>query len=297
MKEGHSYLPEDIETLLQEKAFVDLYPEEKAFVLKHVQSAEEYKRLRALHQHLNANVTDLFDDPGMPDDRVRQNLLAAMQEERLKKQALWLNHLLSLFRLNSDPASPAKAGAFVFLLLVGVFIYYRTNDKPKLRGEGVVVTTDTTKGKIPAPVSSDTPMAKEELAKQVLPTETQKQDHRKPVPKLIAADTTRELLAQHINSSKDSLPVVTLSNDVIATVNGTTTNVVPTIIDSQAVLTTSASAPLLFSSESATSMQYTWTNSSNATYAVVGPTVSIGPVKSRALSADAGFMDLMYSVK
>ncbi|MGL4597383.1 MAG: hypothetical protein ACRCYO_07645, partial [Bacteroidia bacterium] len=180
MKEGHTYLPEDIETLLQEKSFSELYPEEKAFVLKHLQSAEEYERLRALHQHLNASNLDLFDDPGMPDDRVRQNLLAAMQEERRKKRVFWLNGMLPSFRLNSDALKPAMGFAFVLLIGLGTFFYF--NGKTKQYESGVVVKNDSLKNTIPPVVPIDTPISKPELVKQEIPKKQEIKEPQKIAP-------------------------------------------------------------------------------------------------------------------
>ena len=44
--EQEKYDPEDIESLMMHKTFSDLYPEERAFVLKHLDSELEYESMR-----------------------------------------------------------------------------------------------------------------------------------------------------------------------------------------------------------------------------------------------------------
>ena len=46
MKRKFKYDPEDLESLLLNKRFNELYPEEKEFVLRHMDSAEEDASMR-----------------------------------------------------------------------------------------------------------------------------------------------------------------------------------------------------------------------------------------------------------
>jgi hypothetical protein len=296
MKEGHSYLPEDIETLLQEKAFSDLYPEEKAFVLKHVQSAEEYERLRALHQHLNANVMDLFDDPGMPDDRVRQNLLAAMQEERRKKRAFGLNNLLPSFRLNSDSWKPAMGFAFVLVIGLGTYFYF--TNKEKQGGEGIVAKNDTMKNEWPQLIPTDSLTNKPELVKQAIPKNEKTEAPKRLAPNVQVKEPMQQFAVQEPVLTKDSL--LAINNGNTAT-NLFTDIAVP--VDSQSLLTLSNSLPVLTNSATST-MNYTWTSDAGALSnglingaSIATAVFTIGPEKSRALNQDGAYLNLFYVLK
>ena len=44
----HTYEPEDLERLMRTKAFEELLPEERDFVLRHVENSDEYKQVRQL---------------------------------------------------------------------------------------------------------------------------------------------------------------------------------------------------------------------------------------------------------
>lgn len=46
MNENNPYEPEDLEDLLLRKSFVELYPEERDFVLRHLESEAEYESIR-----------------------------------------------------------------------------------------------------------------------------------------------------------------------------------------------------------------------------------------------------------
>ena len=68
MKEELKYDPEDIESLLKHKAFAELYPEEKSFVLKHISNEDEYENLRSTLLEIQAMHRDAQargDSPGM----------------------------------------------------------------------------------------------------------------------------------------------------------------------------------------------------------------------------------------
>lgn len=66
------YISEDFETLLIQKSFEQLLPEEKTFVLQHVQGQEEYDQLRQLF----FQVIELGqeNDDLVPDPKVKQHL-------------------------------------------------------------------------------------------------------------------------------------------------------------------------------------------------------------------------------
>ena len=73
------YQSEDMEMLLMQKEFSELLPEEKAFVLTHLEDEEEYKRMRnLLYQFIE--IEKLPTDG--PDERVKKSLDALFQKEK-----------------------------------------------------------------------------------------------------------------------------------------------------------------------------------------------------------------------
>ena len=54
MERHERYDPEDIESLLSERGFDELLPDERAFVLRHVNGREEYERMRALLHYVRS---------------------------------------------------------------------------------------------------------------------------------------------------------------------------------------------------------------------------------------------------
>lgn len=95
MERREQYDPEDIEALLMERAFEELLPEERAFVLRHLKDADEYEAMRAT---LNA-LRNLHEDnePVVADMAVRENVMAAFREQRRPRLQIWLNSVGALF--------------------------------------------------------------------------------------------------------------------------------------------------------------------------------------------------------
>lgn len=86
------YDPEDIESLMLHKRFEELYPEEREFVLRHVDGADEYESMRRmLHDLLEDR-----DSGGLlePDPAIRRNLMAMFPSEERSGFRIWLNSLL-----------------------------------------------------------------------------------------------------------------------------------------------------------------------------------------------------------
>ncbi len=75
-----SYINEDFETLLVQKSFDQLLPEEKSFVLLHLESSKEYDQLRQLY----LQVIDLGqeDEDLTPDPRVKKSLDALFEVQK-----------------------------------------------------------------------------------------------------------------------------------------------------------------------------------------------------------------------
>lgn len=117
------YDPEDIEALLLNKSFVDLYPEEKLFVLRHINSQEEYAEMR--HTLLNIHNAKNIDDSITPSHKIKEDLMAMMAEK--KPVGFSLNSVL-LFLFPEDvsfykkPAFQFGIGIILILLTLPLFI-------------------------------------------------------------------------------------------------------------------------------------------------------------------------------
>lgn len=89
METNNTYYPEDIEQLLLAKSFKELLPDEKTFVLQHVESKEEYQLMR---QTLLAIKKEVDKNQSIkPKPQTKQDLLALLEQK--KRRAGW-------FRLN-----------------------------------------------------------------------------------------------------------------------------------------------------------------------------------------------------
>lgn len=116
MSEKNTYGPEDIEELLREKAFNELYPEEKEYVLKHVSGEEEYSQLQATLGSVMDSSRDNEFAP--PDPKVKE---ALMNEFRLQHQQqtgrpTW--SLNSLFNWIGSPVLRYAVPSLALILLV-----------------------------------------------------------------------------------------------------------------------------------------------------------------------------------
>ncbi len=115
------YDPEDIESLLRHKQFHELYPEEKEFVLRHVEGEEEYLSLRSTLFLMQDSAKN--DDWLEPDASIKQNLMLQFTREEKKGFFIWLN---SLFAMPQMPQivwykRPTLRYAFAaIMLLVGI---------------------------------------------------------------------------------------------------------------------------------------------------------------------------------
>lgn len=120
------YQSEDIETLLIQKEFSELLPEEKDFVLSHLESETEYTRMRNLLFQLIE--MDSNDIPNGPDENVKKNLDTLFNDSS-KKRTLW----------QSIPFWSISGIAAVFVI---GFFYFR-NPKPSI--EHVAFADNNTK--------------------------------------------------------------------------------------------------------------------------------------------------------
>jgi hypothetical protein len=119
------YDPEDIESLLLHKQFNELYPEEKEFVLRHIESQDEYESLRKtlFEVHNSSNDSDWLE----PDHSLKRDLMAEFAREKRGGFFIWLNTLFSMPTVSDIPwfRRPAFQVAMVSVLVFtgGLFWY------------------------------------------------------------------------------------------------------------------------------------------------------------------------------
>lgn len=120
------YISEDFETLLIQKSFEQLLPEEKTFVLQHVQGQEEYDQLRQLF----FQVIELGqeDDNLVPDPMVKQHL-DKLFEDKSNNMIPWYRQPLFW----SGISGIAALFVFAFLWL------NRQEDSPQLMADNQIV--------------------------------------------------------------------------------------------------------------------------------------------------------------
>lgn len=120
MDKHERYDPEDLESLLSERSFDELLPEERAFVLRHVADGTEYAALRATL----GRIRSLPHEPLEADPDVRDAVLSAFREAHRPRFTIWLNSI-GAWLLPPTPAlwwRPALALATA-ALVVGVAVW------------------------------------------------------------------------------------------------------------------------------------------------------------------------------
>lgn len=130
--ENKMYQTEDIEVLLLQKEFQELLPEERAFILEHIQDEKEYTRMRNLLFQMIEMETDELPDG--PDQRVKQNLDALFIDQN-KSRPLW----------RSIPFWSISGIAAV--LIIGFLFFQKSNPalENKMLADNHIVTQDTLK--------------------------------------------------------------------------------------------------------------------------------------------------------
>lgn len=121
MERHERYDPEDIESLLSQRAFDELLPDERAFVLRHLSGRDEYERMRALLHYVRPDERDRGTIE--PEDRVRTNVLATFRAQQQPQWRVWLNGISLWLAPKETPAvwRPALAfGSLALLVVAGV---------------------------------------------------------------------------------------------------------------------------------------------------------------------------------
>ena len=130
MKTYPKYDPEDIESLMLAKAFEELLPEEKVFVLKHLSSEAEYESMRMLLQES----VRAFDSSRMdPPDALKHRVMNRYRAKYAPPQhsGFWMN--LYLFFRNVVLKKPhfALAAASV-LIFAGAYFWIIPQDSSEM---------------------------------------------------------------------------------------------------------------------------------------------------------------------
>jgi hypothetical protein len=145
MKKEMKYDPEDIESLLMHKEFSELYPEEREFVLRHIESPAEYASLRkTLFEVIEAGKEDQWLDP---EPEIRENLLAQFAKEDRKGFAVWLNSLFAAPNVSwyRRPAIQFAMAGVAVVLVAGVLFWNRPKPSSELIAENTPsLENDTT---------------------------------------------------------------------------------------------------------------------------------------------------------
>ena len=126
MKHQEKYDPEDIESLLKNKQFYELYPEEREFVLKHMEDEHEYNRMRRLL--LEIQEISASDDLLNPDASIRKNLLYELRKEKKSRFVIWLNAVFAAPEIPWWKQSGVRVSFGVLILLLGVGSILLLND-------------------------------------------------------------------------------------------------------------------------------------------------------------------------
>lgn len=93
MKQNYKYDPEDLESLLLHKQFHELYPEEKEFVLRHIDTPEEYESMRQTLFELRDAASQ--GDWLQPDASIKKALMVEFSSEQKGSFRVWLNSLFT----------------------------------------------------------------------------------------------------------------------------------------------------------------------------------------------------------
>lgn len=133
MDDKRKYDPEDIESLMMHKAFEELYPEEKTFILEHLDSSEEYESMRKTL----LTVIDASNDHDriVPDPAIKDALLAEFGSQKRGGFTIWLNSVLAWLAPPKIEWYRKPAYQLVMataVLLIGVFVFLPDQNGPML---------------------------------------------------------------------------------------------------------------------------------------------------------------------
>jgi len=131
MKTQGTYGPEDLESLLMGKDFKSLYPEEKEFVLKHMEDEQEYADMRDLMLNISS---DLMDTETMsPPSDLREKMIAQHKSHHKKPRfTIWLNSVFAMLHIPEHIGRPALQFASVIGIISLAWLFLSKPLDPKL---------------------------------------------------------------------------------------------------------------------------------------------------------------------
>lgn len=144
MNKSTKYDPEDIESLMLHKSFEELYPEEKEFVLRYIDSKEEYNSMRDTLAMVKDSNT--LDSPIEPKENIKEDLLAAFQTEKKKGFIVWLNGILPFSSSAKEPfywRPMFQVGLTSLILLLGLG-YFLWQNNPTEDGKNIAELKEKT---------------------------------------------------------------------------------------------------------------------------------------------------------
>jgi hypothetical protein len=119
MKKDNKYDPEDLESLLMHKSFDELYPEEKEFVLKHLEGPGEYEEMRQTLLLVQREMQEGEGIEARPE--IKERLLESFHSERKGGFLVWLNQFFSALERNrykwAVPVAVAGMAIFVWFFI------------------------------------------------------------------------------------------------------------------------------------------------------------------------------------
>ncbi len=124
--DNKNYISEDFETLMIQKSFEELLPEEKTFVLQHVKDQAEYDQLRSLFFQVIEIGQE--DDDLVPDPKVKQHL-DKLFEDKSNNSVPWYRQPLFWSGISGI------AALFVFAF----FWLNRQENSPQLMADNPIV--------------------------------------------------------------------------------------------------------------------------------------------------------------
>ena len=172
MEKNQPYDPEDIESLMMHKSFTDLYPEEKEFVLRHMDSEKEYESMR---KTLNAIVSDNSSEPLLKaPSRLKKNLMAEFDQEQKGSWIIWLNTFKGMLWPQDVFLALRPMIIVPALLLCGGLLWWYTVDSNN--ADLLAELREPTKVSERVPAAEEESMAELDLSSAVRPTPDVKEE-------------------------------------------------------------------------------------------------------------------------
>jgi hypothetical protein len=123
MSKFSTYDPEDIEKLMLNKSFHELYDKEKEFVLRHVDSEEEYEQMRQVL--LDVKASEDFDEIVEPPAYMRKQLIEEFESQKRQNPLILLfQQVQAAFKMPVFQIGFATVSVFLF-----VVIFVKFNNK------------------------------------------------------------------------------------------------------------------------------------------------------------------------